>query len=94
MRTWTGLEGMVADGLPVIGASPSRSAFVHAFGFSAHGFALVPLVGEIVLDVLEGGKIGHDIQAFDPGRFATTDDAGVGASPSPGALPVGEERRA
>ena len=69
VRTWAGLEGMVADGLPVIGPSRAHPALVHAFGFSAHGFALVPLVGSLVADLIEGGEPAHDLAAFDPRRF-------------------------
>ena len=69
VRTWAGLEGMVADGLPVIGASRRVPGLVHAFGFSAHGFALVPLVGALVADVLEGREPALDLGAFAPGRF-------------------------
>ena len=69
VRTWAGLEGMVADGLPVIGPSRRVPGLVHAFGFSAHGFALVPLVGTLVADVLEGREPALGLDAFAPDRF-------------------------
>jgi len=69
VRTWAGLEGMIEDGLPVIGASPGSPAVVHAFGFSAHGFALVPLVGDLVADLLEGRAPTPALHAFTARRF-------------------------
>lgn len=70
MRTWAGLEGMTPDGLPYLGASDAMPGLVHAFGFSAHGFALAPVIGPIVVDLLQGRQNNHDIAAFAPGRFA------------------------
>jgi len=70
VRTWTGLEGMVVDGLPAIGPSGEHPSLVHAFGFSAHGFALVPLIGTLVTDLIEGRASEHDITPLDPRRFA------------------------
>lgn len=51
VRSWAGIEGMVDDGLPVLGASATTPGLVHAFGFSGHGFALAPLVGRLVADL-------------------------------------------
>ncbi len=62
MRTWAGLEGVTGDGLPIISASGTVSGLIHAFGFSAHGFALAPLVARLVLEIADG----HD--PFDPDR--------------------------
>ena len=70
LRSWTGIEGMVEDGLPVIGESTRIPGLVHAFGFSAHGFALAPLVGEIVRDLVTGRPNPLPLVPFAPGRFA------------------------
>jgi sarcosine oxidase subunit beta len=71
LRMWTGLEGMVADGLPVLGPSRQAPGLVHAFGFSAHGFALAPLVGPLVADMLEGRATNLPVAPFAPDRFET-----------------------
>ena len=71
LRSWTGIEGMVEDGLPVIGASARIPGLVHAFGFSAHGFALAPLVGEIVRDLVTGRQNPLPLAPFAPERFVT-----------------------
>ncbi|MGY6569353.1 MAG: NAD(P)/FAD-dependent oxidoreductase [Salinarimonas sp.] len=70
LRSWTGIEGMVEDGLPVIGESARLPGLVHAFGFSAHGFALAPLVGEIVRDLVTGQENPLPLAPFAPERFA------------------------
>ena len=82
VRTWAGLEGVTADGLPVIGTSTGLPALVHAFGFSAHGFALVPLVGTLMADLLEGREPAPALDAFAPDRFASArrTDASAGAT--------------
>jgi sarcosine oxidase subunit beta len=57
VRSWTGIEGRMPDGLPVIGASPSTPNLFHAFGFSGHGFQLGPAVGAVLAELsLEGGS--------------------------------------
>ena len=71
LRSWTGIEGMVEDGLPVIGACTQVPGLVHAFGFSAHGFALAPLIGQIVRDLVTGRSVQLPLAPFAPERFAT-----------------------
>jgi sarcosine oxidase, subunit beta len=63
-RTWTGMEAKTDDLLPVIGFSPNASGVVHVFGFSGHGFQLVPVVGAIVCDLLVQGGTQRQIAAF------------------------------
>lgn len=68
-RTWTGIEAMTRDALPVLGPSPHAPGVVHSFGYSGHGFQLVPVGGAIVCDlVLEGGT-NRQIAAFAPERL-------------------------
>ncbi len=69
VRSWAGIEGIVADGLPVIGPSGRLPGLVHAFGFSAHGFALSPLIGPLVADLLEGRSGNLSLSAFAVDRF-------------------------
>lgn len=71
VRTWAGMEAMTADHLPVIGLSGKVDGLVHAFGFSGHGFQLVPSVGRVLADLVCEGKTKHDLGAFDPQRTAT-----------------------
>ncbi|MFO7921815.1 MAG: FAD-binding oxidoreductase [Nioella sp.] len=70
VRAWTGLEGMMPDGLPVLGPSPRLAGLIHAFGFSAHGFALAPLIGRMVAEHLHDGTGTAAMAPFSPARFA------------------------
>ncbi len=69
LRAWAGIEGVTADGLPVIDRSRAHPGLVHAFGFSAHGFALSPLVGRLVVDLLLDRPSNLDLQPFRLDRF-------------------------
>lgn len=70
VRTWAGMEAMTPDHLPVIGFSNKVEGLIHAFGFSGHGFQLVPAVGRVLADLACAGKTDHDLGAFDANRGA------------------------
>lgn len=69
VRTWTGMEAKTEDYLPVIGASPNASGAYHAFGFSGHGFQLVPVVGSILVDLIVHGCTDRLIDGFSAHRL-------------------------
>jgi len=69
-RAWTGLEGFMPDEIPVIGPGVAAPRVVHAFGFSAHGFELSPIVGCIVAELVAQGRSSLPIEAFRVDRFA------------------------
>jgi sarcosine oxidase subunit beta len=69
VRAWAGIEGMVADGIPVIGPSSTSPGVWHAFGFSAHGFELGPVVGSIVAELVTKAQTHLPIQPFGIDRF-------------------------
>jgi sarcosine oxidase len=55
----------------VLGVHPGSSGrMVVALGFSGHGFKFVPVVGEIVADLVIDGSTRHDIGFLSPERFA------------------------
>jgi sarcosine oxidase len=54
----------------VIARHPRHEQVVVACGFSGHGFKFVPVVGEIVADLVTDGGTAHPIGLFDPKRFA------------------------
>ena len=58
------------DDIPVIGPSSTEPGVFHAFGFSAHGFQLGPVVGGIVADLVAEGRSAHPIAPFSITRFA------------------------
>jgi sarcosine oxidase len=54
----------------VIGRLADTPQVVLACGFSGHGFKFVPVVGEIVADLVQTGSTAYDISMFDPYRPA------------------------
>jgi sarcosine oxidase subunit beta len=47
-RSWAGIEAFTPDDLPVLGPVPGIDGLLVAAGFSGHGFALVPTVGDVL----------------------------------------------
>jgi sarcosine oxidase len=52
----------------VIGAHPAHERVTVACGFSGHGFKFVPVVGEILADLVTTGTTRHPTALFDPRR--------------------------
>ena len=69
VRTWAGMEAKTADLLPVIGASPTAPGVFHSFGYSGHGFQLVPVVGAIIADLVVHGGTNRHIAGLAPERL-------------------------
>ncbi|WP_414943933.1 N-methyl-L-tryptophan oxidase [Amycolatopsis sp. cmx-11-32] len=53
----------------VISRHPTRDRVVIACGFSGHGFKFVPVVGEVLADLVVDGTTEHPIALFDPARL-------------------------
>ena len=53
-RSWIGLEAFMHDELPVIGPLPGLEGLLVATGFSGHGFALAPAVGDVLASLALG----------------------------------------
>ena len=68
-RMWSGLEAYMPDNLPVIGFSPQAQNALHAFGFSAHGFQMGPIVGKIISQLITTAKCDFDLSPFKADRF-------------------------
>jgi sarcosine oxidase subunit beta len=47
-RSWAGIEAFTPDDLPVLGPVAGLDGVLVAAGFSGHGFALVPAVGDVL----------------------------------------------
>ncbi len=69
VRTWAGLEAFMPDNIPVISPSTTMTNAYHAFGFSAHGFQLSPVVGRIMSQLILDGNCELPIAPFHIGRF-------------------------
>ena len=72
VRCWAGIEGMMSDGLPAIGESPTTPGLFHVCGFSAHGFQLSPMVGRVAADLAVGRKPEVSLRAFSVNRFGSS----------------------
>ena len=60
----------------VLAPHPEHERVTVACGFSGHGFKFVPLVGEVVADLVTSGTTSHPIGLFDPRRPALTATGG------------------
>ena len=70
IRVWSGIEGYVADWVPVMGRSRTTPGLFYAFGFNGEGFAIGPGVGEVMAELISTGTTATPIEAFSVARFA------------------------
>lgn len=75
IRTWSGIEGFLPDGIPVIGPSSTTPGLIHAFGFSGHGFQLGPVVGELLAQLAIDERSSISLDSFAIRRFKATSTA-------------------
>ncbi|MFB0875820.1 MULTISPECIES: NAD(P)/FAD-dependent oxidoreductase [unclassified Sphingobium] len=68
-RTWAGLEAKTRDNVAIAGLSPSVPGLMHLFGFSGHGFQLVPALGVATAELLLDGKSRVDVSGLAPTRL-------------------------
>ena len=68
-RSWAGHIDATPDAIPVIGEA-GPGGLVIATGFSGHGFAMGPIVGRLVAELVTDGKPSLDLRAFRLSRFA------------------------
>lgn len=68
-RAWVGVEAVCADEVPIIGDIPGYSGATIAAGFSGHGFALSPITGQLVSELLLDGAPSISLDAFAADRF-------------------------
>lgn len=69
-RSWAGYIDAAPDLVPVLGEVPQIGGLVLATGFSGHGFALGPIAGRLVAELIVDGKPSLDISGFRFSRFA------------------------
>jgi glycine/D-amino acid oxidase-like deaminating enzyme len=69
-RSWGGYIDVTPDALPVLDAVPSPKGFVLASGFSGHGFAMGPIAGRLVAELIVDAKASLEIRGFRFSRFA------------------------
>jgi glycine/D-amino acid oxidase-like deaminating enzyme len=90
VRSWAGIMGFTADGLPLIGRYEQTPGLTVAAGFNGGGFSWGPIVGKVVARLLNGEEVGFDLEPFRPARFADGDvswanpfTAGEKSNPTP-----------
>jgi glycine/D-amino acid oxidase-like deaminating enzyme len=69
-RSWAGHIDASPDLVPVLGEVSQLKGFVLATGFSGHGFAMGPIAGRLVSELIVDAKPSLDLAAFRFSRFA------------------------
>lgn len=69
VRAWAGIEGRMADDLPVVGPSPRHPGLFWQCGFSLHGFQLGPATGAVIAELVTEGRTPTDISGLSMARF-------------------------
>ncbi len=70
VRTWSGVESILPDAIPVMGPSARHEGLFYSFGYSTHGFQLGPGCGEVMAELIATGSTGYSLDAFAVNRFA------------------------
>lgn len=78
-RVWIGLEALAVDEIPILGPVPGVPNVTLAAGFSGHGFALSPIIGQLMGELILDGKTSIPIDAFAFDRFTATEPVAVSA---------------
>jgi sarcosine oxidase subunit beta len=68
-RFWIGIEALAYDGVPIMGVIPGLSNATLATGFSGHGFALSPMIGQLISELIVDGAPSISLDAFAVDRF-------------------------
>jgi sarcosine oxidase, subunit beta len=69
IRSWSGIDGVTPDHLPVIGPSRTMPGLFHAFGFSGAGFQLGPAIGAIMTELMVDHATDVPLAPFRIDRF-------------------------
>ncbi len=72
-RAWAGMIDATPDAVPVIGPAEAAPGLVFATGFSGHGFAMGPIAGRLLAELVLDGKPSLDLHAMRFSRFAEGD---------------------
>ena len=75
VRCWAGIEAFTPDEVPIIGPALELEGFVYACGFSGHGFALAPAVGELVAELITTQCANRLLEPLSAARFTAGTEA-------------------
>ncbi|WHS62442.1 FAD-binding oxidoreductase [Pseudomonas sp. G2-4] len=73
VESWGGMIDVLPDGIPIIDATPEVPGLVIATGFCGHGFALGPMVGQVIAELVEKGASSFDLHRLRLRRFIEGD---------------------
>ena len=68
-RRWMGRRPMLADGLPVLGASTNQPGIFYAFGHGHWGLTQGPTTGKLLARLISQGDAGLDLSPYSIQRF-------------------------
>ncbi len=74
-RTWAGDIDVTPDAVPVLGPVERPTGFFFATGFTGHGFAMAPIVGLSLSELILDGRSSLDIYPLRYARFREGDIA-------------------
>ena len=69
-RVWVGIEAETIDQVPILGPVPGIDNLTVATGFTGHGFALSPIVGQLMSELIIDGTTSIPIDELTFARFA------------------------
>lgn len=69
VESWAGLIDVLPDGIPVIDAPDAVRGLAIATGFCGHGFAMGPIVGRLLAELVDTGAPSLELGAFRARRF-------------------------
>ena len=73
VRSWSGIMGFTADGLPLVGRYDPAPGLTIAAGVNGGGFSWGAIVGKVIARLLNGEEVGFDLEPFRPSRFHDSD---------------------
>jgi glycine/D-amino acid oxidase-like deaminating enzyme len=72
-RGWAGYIDATPDAVPVLGPVPKPAGFIFGTGFSGHGFAMGPIAGRLISEMILDGKPSLNIRPMRYTRFRQYD---------------------
>ncbi|MEE9199221.1 MAG: FAD-binding oxidoreductase [Dehalococcoidia bacterium] len=69
VKTWAGWIDLTPDIIPILGEVPGVKGLILATGFSGHGFALGPITGRVISELVLDGKPSLPLDDFRLSRF-------------------------